>query len=146
DVIDHYRDAQIAHLLAWAEHLATRHKTGATGFGSNAEIDSASLSRYGHVALDHVPGSPTIGELAAQPPAEFFARWVGIAHGFNRRRNQPPTTPRHILGTVAESEDLVHVVYRGVGWVPVVQIQIMSVARIDGQWLLVQNSDVVQAP
>ena len=84
--------------------------------------------------------------LAAQPPAEFFARWVGIAHTFNRRRNQPPTTPRHILGTVAESEDLVHVVYRGVGWVPVVQIQIMSVARIDGQWLLVQNSDVVQAP
>ena len=144
--IAEFRSHQISHLLAWAEFYARDEATRGSGFGSSGEINAELLARFTERTLDWLPARPTIGALAAAAPNEFFARWLraGYANGPLPRQGQ--RIPRQVLGVVQENERLAHVVYRGMGWVPIVAIQLMSVSRQDDRWFLMQNMDILRFP
>ena len=144
--ITEFRSHQISHLLAWAEFYAKDEATRGSGFGSSGEINAELLARFTERTLDWLPDRPTIGALAAAAPKEFFARWLGAGYTESPRPRQGQRIPRQVLGVVQESERLAHVVYRGMGWIPIVEIQVMSVSREGDRWLLMQNMDILRSP
>ncbi len=147
DVLDQYRAREIAHLLAWAEYMATRDKTGAHGYSSNDVIKPELLRAYGHVKVERIEGAPTIADLAAASRKEFLATWLRVANDTNRRFPVgAPAVPRQIIGAVIEGDALAHVVYRGPDWIRIVRTQIASLKLIGGRWLLMDNKDVLRSP
>jgi hypothetical protein len=147
DALAEYRSHQIAFLLAWAEYLSKDESVRGGGFGSSGEIKPELLARFADQELDWVPEHPTIGELAALSPKNFFARWMRA--GYRERPlagRRLPGIPRQILGAVSESERLAHVVYRGMEWMPGEAIHVMSLSRADGDWLLMQNMETLKSP
>lgn len=145
EIIDRFRAGEIAQLLAWAEYIATREQTGASGYSSNAVIKPELLARYGHVKLERIEGAPSIADLAAAQPKTFFANWLRLGHSARPRyAHTQPEVPREILGAVPEGEDLVHVLYRGMEWIPILRVRIMPVALREGRWFLLQNDDILR--
>jgi hypothetical protein len=147
DVIDQYRAREIAHLLAWAEYMATRDQTGANGYSSDDVIKPELLRAYGHVKVERVEGAPTIADLAGASPKAFLATWLRVANDTNRRFPiGPAAVPRQIIGAVIEGDALAHVVYRGMDWIRIVRTQIASLKLLGGRWALMDNKDVLRSP
>ena len=145
EIIDRFRAGEIAQLLAWAEYMATREQTGASGYSSSAVIKSELLARYGHVKLQRIEGAPTIADLAAAQPKDFFANWLRLGYSARPRYAQTqPEPPREIIGAVPEGEDLVQVLYRGMGWIPIVRVSIMPATLRGGWWLLLHNGEILR--
>jgi hypothetical protein len=144
ETIERTRRRELAHVLAWAEYMADYDRRG-QGFGSGETIRPELLARFGDVKLEWMTGAPTIAQLAALEPAALFSRWLRYVHEHPLPRQAPrPATPRRIIGAVAEGDRFVHVVYRGVGWIPIERVQIMPVTRFDDRWVLLQNDDVIR--
>jgi hypothetical protein len=75
------------------------------------------LSRFGDTPLPAIPGVRTLRDLAALPTPEFTARLLEASdlrseEGFRRMAE---SSTRRILGAVAESDSVAHVLYRSEG-------------------------------
>lgn len=144
--IERARRHDLAHVLAWAEYVATYAQGEKQGYGSGGTINPELLARYGDLKLEWMRGTPTIAELAAVDPRKFFVRWLQFTHGPTNRHRPPrrAMVPRRIVGAVPEGDRFVHVVYRGIGWIGDERVQIMPALPVDGRWLVLPNDDVLR--
>jgi hypothetical protein len=114
------------HQLAMAEGwerfpVGIEHDVGSMSDSGGTALDAevaelaSQMSGMGNPALHLFRGVTTVEELRALEPAELLARFL---EGSAPRPNpddpeyQPPVSRRTIIGEVAETPDLVHVVYR----------------------------------
>jgi len=110
-------------------------------------VSEDAIKKTEGIRLAEFPGKPTIGELARLAPKEFFVRWCQAAVQDNERGPwlAMQRVGRQIIGEIVENDTLAHVMYR-------VQIEsiylagkleIMSLKKADGHWLILLNDDVV---
>jgi hypothetical protein len=117
--------------------------------GSLAAIQTGPewLTLHGNTRIRALPGAPKLSDLAALSPTEFFIAWqeasrrppvsllllAWIGRLFRRRAGAMERVPV-VIGSVAESDDLVHVLYRQDGYSPPERVDLVSVTRSNGQW------------
>ena len=99
------------------------------------------------IQVAEFPGKPTIGELARLSPREFFARWCQAAVQDNKRGPwlASQRVGRQIIGEILENDTLAHVMYRiQVESIRLAgKVEVMSLKKADGRWLILLNDDVV---
>ena len=147
------QEFKIASMLAMQE-LPPLDTTG--GQGSLVAItthDSDSVDP--HTRIRMMPGSPTIGELRALSPADFFVRWqkacyhvpwlirvLAAVRGFFVRdpgdeQGPTPVDDLTVVGAVTEGTDLAHVVYRKSGYVDPWKRGVLTLKRSAEGWGIV---------
>jgi hypothetical protein len=88
-------------------------------------------------------GAASIEELEALAPGELFARWLQAFSPGARLRGElgskapfPPPIERSVLGSVAEGDDVAHVVYRERTGSRHGNVRVATVRRRGSEWLL----------
>ena len=110
-------------------------------------VSDDAIKKAEGIRVAEFPGKPTIGELARLSPKEFFARWCQAAVQDNERGPWLATqrVGRQIIGELIENDTLAHVMYRiQVESIRLAgKVEVMSLKKADGRWLILLNDDVV---
>jgi len=93
-----------------------------------------------------MPGAPTVNELRALSPADFFVQWqqachrmtfvpraVGWIAGLFRKERGEQASPT-VVGAVLEGDDLAHIVYRRSGLMHPWERRTLTVRRDGDRW------------
>jgi len=109
-------------------------------------VSPDAIERSKDLPVAEFPGAPTIGELAALSLSDFFVRWCEAAFR-NRERPWPAIQQvgRQIIGELMEGDTLAHVLYRQQVesiWIAG-KLDVMSLKRVQGHWLMLLNDDVI---
>lgn len=150
----------------WREFTALVHPDALTGFrtqylemGEVWEAHAAEINEVRQRAetnpdlrnpvLSEFTGVKTLAELRELSPQEFLARYLEARSPKANPRDpdyQPPVSTREIIGQVAESPDLAHVVYRvhtDVGrYGRTESVEVVSVKRAPTGWRLMLNNEL----
>jgi hypothetical protein len=90
----------------------------------------------------------SLEELRGLSPSEFFARWLEGHHPNPRdyAGGIAPTWIRTVVGTVAETDSMAHVVYRVQvdlgGRLAPSEMEVVTVRRVSGTWRILLNEDL----
>ncbi len=124
------------------------------GYNPRDVIIADHLARVGTQRVPGFPSNPTVAELAALSPRDFFVRWCEAAYGSYTQADPVEEVPglyRRILGSVAEDTGLAQVLYRREARVIYMgklhvslpgQLSVMPLRLIDNGWRLSFNDDL----
>lgn len=121
--------------------------------GSLVAMPSSPLSAQAlKTRVRSMPGAPTLGELGAMTPDDFYVRWQEACprlRWWERVMNwakarlvgdpERPDQPTQVLGAVLEDAGIAHVVYRAPGSVGE-QADVITLARRGDRWLMQLNA------
>jgi hypothetical protein len=148
DALAAFRTDQLGSAVGWTlvrRDPKTRHRNIAITPSDFVTPDA--IEKAKGLRLAEFPGEPTIGELAALSPRDFFVRWCEAAF---RNREHNPWPPmqglgREVIGEIMEGDTLAHVLYRqqmkSVGLAG--SLKVMSLKQVAGHWLILLNDDVI---
>ncbi|HEV8265599.1 MAG TPA: hypothetical protein VGQ06_11680 [Gemmatimonadales bacterium] len=145
-----FQREQIGSLVAWHQMAEVRAQTArdrvALMYSVNDSLSAEAIGPMADVKVPQFPGAPTIGELFADSPRAFFARWCAAA--YRRDTSGAPSgvwsgKHRVILGEVIESDAVAHVLYRsGIPYGETWRVDRMPVWRWEDDWRLMLNEDI----
>jgi len=118
--------------------------------GSMVAINSKGIdASHERTRIRAMPGSPTLAELRALSPTDFFVQWQEACYrrsvwlrlyawiwGLFHKEDQQDDPPA-VVGVVLEGNDLAHVVYRRSGLMHPWERSVLTVRRDGDGWLLV---------
>ena len=148
DALAAFRTDQLGSAVGWTlvrRDPKTRHRNIAISPSEFVTPDAIDKART--LRLAEFPGEPTIGELAALSPPDFFVRWCEAAFR-NREHNPWPamqSLKREVVGEIMEGDTLAHVLYRQQVksvWLAG-SLKVMSLKQVAGHWLILLNDDVI---
>ena len=145
DALATLRQHSLAQIIVLAELAKAGKPTANFGYNPGDIVIADHLPQVGDQRVPEFPTSPSINELAALSPADFFVRWCQAV--YESRPELPgssvPHTKRHIIGEVMEGDTLAHVVYRREGrWMIPWHVDIMPLRRLGDRWSLLLNDDI----
>ena len=148
DALTAFRTAQLGSAVGYSLAQRDPQMRGRNVGISPADfVSDDAIKKVEGIRVAEFPGKPTIGELARLSPSDFFVRWCQAAFQENERGPWMATqrVERQIIGELAEGDTMAHVTYR-------VQVQsihlagkleIMSLKKVNGRWLILLNDDVI---
>ncbi len=148
DALTAFRTAQLGSAVGFSLAQNDPQMRGRNiGISPSDFVSEDAIKKAEGIRVAKFPGKPTIGELARLSPKEFFVRWCQAAVQDNERGPwlAMQRVGRQIIGEIIENDTLAHVMYR-------VQIEsiylagkleVMSLKKADGRWLMLLNDDVV---
>jgi hypothetical protein len=140
DALTEFRSQHLGMAQAWEAHSAEINEV---------RQRTESNPDPGNPMLQQFAGVKTLSELRTLSPQAFLARYLEATSPKANPRDpdyQPPIATREVIGEVAETKDLVHVVYRvhtDVGrYGRTESIEVIPVKRVANGWQLMLNSDL----
>ena len=139
-------------ILMTEERQAGQQASG--GYNPGEVVIEEHLGRVGHESASQFTHNPTLAELAALSPADFFVRWCEAVYGPGPQRNEVREVvglERRMIGEVTEADSLAHVLYRresrhvDMGELKIDlpgRVMVMPLKRVGGRWLLLFNDDL----
>ncbi len=118
DAATSFREAQLASLLAWAQHrpamMESRGRSESFGWSSDGKFHSDVAEQFVATPITGVAGVETLGELVAMSPLAFVATCLELDNSRSEIPGPEPRIPtrRHVLGGVLDGDAIVHVLYR----------------------------------
>jgi len=159
--LEKFRQEELGFILLWARQkdsiAEAKRQERPWSLSGRDSVSPETVAKVGHVQVPAFPGSPTVAQLAAIPPAEFFARWCGVAYGADAERDPVQEVvglERRTIGQVLEGDTMAHVLYRRESrHVDMDELKIdlpgrvmeMPLKRSGRRWLLLLNDDLGRA-
>jgi len=148
DALTAFRTAQLGSAVGFSLAQNDPQMRGRNIGISPADFVSAdAIKKAEGIRVAKFPGNPTIGELARLSPKEFFVRWCQAAVQDNERGPwlAMQRVGRQIIGEIIENDTLAHVMYRVLveSIYLAGKLEVMSLKKVDGRWLILLNDDVV---
>src|SRR6266567_3875588 len=153
DALDSLRQESLGLMILMAEERQAGEEASG-GYNPGEVVIGQHLSRVGHERAAPFLHSPTLGQLAALPAADFFVRWCEAVYGPGPQRDEVREVvglERRMIGEVTEGDTLAHVLYRRESrHVDMSELKIdvpgrvmmMPLKRVDGRWLQLLNDDL----
>lgn len=144
-----FQRMQIQQIVMWA---STRDQQAQESTMLMVDLETVTddvIKQFANVRVPIFRDSPTIGQLAAASPVDFFAMWCEVVFGRGAAAllGEPPEEfrPRRIIGEIAEGSALAHVLYEPGSsfryddrW----RVTRMPMMRAGDDWGLLLNDDI----
>src|SRR3989475_7633459 len=153
DAMDSLRQESLGLMILMTEEREAGQEASG-GYNPGEVVIEQHLSRVGHERAAPFLHSPTLGQLAALPAADFFVRWCEAVYGPGPQRDEVREVvglERRMIGEVTEGDTLAHVLYRresrhvDMGELKIDlpgRVMVMPLKRVGGRWLLLFNDDL----
>jgi hypothetical protein len=151
--LDSLRQESLGLTILMAEQVQAG-KDPSGGYNPRDVVIADHLAKVGTLRVPGFPNNPTVTELVALSPRDFFVRWCEAAYGSDTEEDpvaEVPALYRRILGSVAEDSSLAQVLYRreargvDMGKLHVSlpgRLAVMPTRLINDKWRLSLNDDL----
>jgi len=160
--LEEFREDQLRTFVAWArqkdEIAAANRVHGNWSLDIHNDLPPAEIAATKDMRVPTLAGSPTIGTLAAESPANFFSRICRAAYESSHTwgyLGDFRTLKRDVIGELADGDSLAYVLYRrearhiedNTAWIDLPgNLKIAPMRARDGHWLMVLDDDIGWGP